>query len=399
MKSISIATLLALATFVAAQTAGGPPFDPAGKKEPKTKDLHPCLDQWIPLAELGANGSHWPLSPLAPVSTNGEHTLKISVGKIQNGQLRDYNLHSRMKPFQPYCVATSKFYATRCDGSKLSANLRRTPRLRVELTRSVNGTAAISFRNHHDMEKVLVAARVSNVGFCCKTLRIDFDGTFMGGVYNVDVEFRDPWRIMTHWDDLPGDGDYPSCFLGIHIWLDKGLVSTKVKMHPILIRGCWINSETWNGSGNGGSALVGFVKMPENMRQIDPRGLSTSEREDYDRLKRLIYRGVCETIMSSLQHRSHRGEALRFGDGIIRVAHPGDLIESMDFEEVSAWLAIRNSRSLHPCPQCLVHHDDLQRLSRSYPVRTPEKNVRSSCEGSDFTQDSEKRLFERVRAP
>jgi hypothetical protein len=106
------------------------------------------------------------------------------------------------------------------------------------------------------------------------------------------------------------------------------------------------------------------------MRQIDPRNLNTAARAEYDQLKRLIYRGVCETVMASLQHRSHRGEALRFGDGIIRVAHPGVLIESMDFEVLAAWLAIRNSRSLHPCPQCLVHKDDLHRLSRSYPPRT-----------------------------
>ncbi|KAJ7817727.1 hypothetical protein B0H13DRAFT_1662465 [Mycena leptocephala] len=263
----------------------------------------------------------------------------------------------------------------------------------------------VTFRNHRDMEKALAAARVSNV---------PFEGIHFGGTYNVEVEFRDPWSIITQWvcdptlapvstwfsqekylclngtidlsnplydepftgktwrrvdDDLPGDGYYPSCFLGLHVWLDKGLVSTKVKMHPILLRGCWINSATRNGSGNGGSALVGFVKMVCD-RSIDPRNLNTAARAEYDRLKRLIYRGVCETVMASLQHRSHRGEALRFGDGIVRVAHPGVLIESMDFEELAAWLAIRNSRSLHPCPQCLVHKDDLHCLSRSYPPRT-----------------------------
>lgn len=106
------------------------------------------------------------------------------------------------------------------------------------------------------------------------------------------------------------------------------------------------------------------------MRQIDPRTLNTSAWAEYDRLKRLIYHGVCKIIMASLQDCSHRGEALRFGDGVIRVAHPGVLIESMDFEELAAWLAIRNSRSLHPCPQCLVHKDDLHRLSWSYPART-----------------------------
>ncbi|KAJ7745564.1 hypothetical protein DFH07DRAFT_748846 [Mycena maculata] len=292
---------------------------------------------------------------------------------------------------------------------------------------SLSNDCLVTFRNHRDMEKALAAARVSNVA-----VSISISRTHLGGTYNVDVEFRDPWTIVTQWvcdptlapvsawfsqekylcldgtiefsnrlydepcigetwgqvdvshansrphpfahslaqDDLLGDGHYPSCFLGLHVWLDKGLVSTKVKMHPILLRGCWINSATRNGSGNGGSALVGFVKMPENMRQIDPRTLNASARAEYDRLKRLIYHGVCKIIMASLQDRSHPGEALRFGDGVIRVAHPGVLIESMDFEELAAWLAIRNSRSLHPCPQCLVHKDDLHRLSRSYPART-----------------------------
>ncbi|KAJ7920714.1 hypothetical protein B0H13DRAFT_1867218 [Mycena leptocephala] len=196
--------------------------------------------------------------------------------------------------------------------------------------RSLTTDSLVIFRNHCDMEKALAAARVSNVPFRCTTLTIEFEGIHFGGTYNVEVEFCDPWSIITQWvcdptlapvstwfsqekylclngtidllnplydepftgetwrrvdDDLPGDGYYPSCFLGLHVWLDKELVSTKVKMHPILLRGCWINSATRNGSGNGGSALVGFVKM------IDPRNLNTAAREEYNRLKRLIYRG------------------------------------------------------------------------------------------------------------
>ncbi|KAJ7800010.1 hypothetical protein B0H14DRAFT_2616608 [Mycena olivaceomarginata] len=219
------------------------------------------------------------------------------------------------------------------------------------------------------MERVLAAARViTNVAFRNKTLTIDFEGDHFGGTYEVDVEFRDPWRIITHWvcdptlapvstwfsqerylclhsriqvdqsntlydepfmgetwrqDNLLGDGSYPACFLGLHVWLDKGLVSTKVKMHPILIWGCWIHSATRNGSSNGGSALVGFVKMPDNIHQIDPRTLKGSARSEYDLLKCMIYRGVCEIVMAPLQDRSHHGKALRFGDGVIQVAHRG----------------------------------------------------------------------------
>ncbi|KAJ6509636.1 hypothetical protein DFH09DRAFT_942461 [Mycena vulgaris] len=76
--------------------------------------------------------------------------------------------------------------------------------------------------------------------------------------------------------------------------------------------------------------------------------------------------------MASLEPRSRNGEALRFGDGVTRTAHPGILIESMDFEEMAAWLAIRNSRSNHPCPKCLVHHDDLHKLFKRSDRRTSE---------------------------
>ncbi|KAJ7729860.1 hypothetical protein DFH07DRAFT_781831 [Mycena maculata] len=192
----------------------------------------------------------------------------------------------------------------------------------------------ITFRNHRDMEKSLAAARTSSMivhQFLRKTLKINFNGSEFGGTYEVEIEFRDPWQIMKQWvtdetlapDSLPADDLYPSCYLGLHVWLDKGLVSTKVKMHPILFRGCWIHSKTRNGSGNGGSALAGFVKMPTSLRQIDPNTITGSARSEYDRLKRLIYRGVCHLVMASLEQRSHKGEALRFGDGVKRVAYLG----------------------------------------------------------------------------
>jgi hypothetical protein len=81
--------------------------------------------------------------------------------------------------------------------------------------------------------------------------------------------------------------------------------------------------------------------------------------------------------MASLEQRSHNGEALRFGDGVTCAAFPGVLIESMDFEELAVWLAIRNSTSLHPCPQCLVHKDDLPRLTKTFPERTTESMSRA----------------------
>ncbi|KAJ7837854.1 hypothetical protein B0H14DRAFT_2362026, partial [Mycena olivaceomarginata] len=83
-----------------------------------------------------------------------------------------------------------------------------------------------------------------------------------------------------------------------------------------------------------------------------------------------IYHTVCRVVMASLERRSRNGEAVRFGDGVTRAAHPGILIESMDFEEMAAWLAIRNSRNNHPCPKCLVHHEDLHKLFKCSDRRT-----------------------------
>jgi hypothetical protein len=99
-------------------------------------------------------------------------------------------------------------------------------------------------------------------------------------------------------------------------------------------------------------------------------------RTEYDALKRNIYHTVCRVVMASLERRSRNGEAVRFGDGVTRVAHPGILIESMDFEEMAAWLAIRNSRSNHPCPKCLVHHNDLHKLFQRSEHRTSQSMQR-----------------------
>ncbi|KAJ7864479.1 hypothetical protein B0H14DRAFT_2574409 [Mycena olivaceomarginata] len=304
-------------------------------------------------------------------------------------------------PFQSYAdyKFTSRCVRRRTPNSEINEDLRDLHH------HAFSSDCFVSFGSHRDMEKSLAAARASNIPFCCQTLVIDFDGDEFGGRYEVEIEFRDPWQIMKQWvsdetlatvstwfssekyrckdgkidfsnrlydepctgrlwgaadDSLPLHDRYPSSFLGLHVWLDKGLVSTKVKMHPILFRGCWIHSAT--------------PRKPAPNRSKHPQLLRRSE---YDRLKRIVYRGVCHLVMASLEQRSHSGEALCFGDGVTRVAYPGVLIESMDFEEMAAWLCLRNSVSLHPCPQCLVHKDDLPRLTATYPDRTSESMSRA----------------------
>ncbi|KAJ7204541.1 hypothetical protein C8J57DRAFT_1100775 [Mycena rebaudengoi] len=318
---------------------------------------------------------------------------------------------SNARPWAPFrCLADCTF-AYRCVS-------RRMPNKEIDedlqqLRSNWADNVHITFRNQRDMERSVAAAREGNVRFQRKRVPIDFRGReFSEKAYDVEIEFRDPWEVMKRWirdetlasvstwysqerylcadgvidfsnplydepwtaetwrevdDSLPANDRYPSCYLGAHIWLDKGLVSTKVKMHPILLRGCWIQSATRNGSGNGGATLLGF---PPALRNVDPKTLSGTSRAEYDRLKRQIYHTVCEVVLASLKSRSQNGEAIRLGDGVTRVAYPGILVESMDFEELAAWLAIRNSRANHPCPKCLIHHDDLHKLSADAELRT-----------------------------
>lgn len=59
-------------------------------------------------------------------------------------------------------------------------------------------------------------------------------------------------------DTDPANG-YPHCYLPLHLWLDKGLVTKRVKKHPIVIRPAFLPWKIRNGSGNGGGMLLGFM--------------------------------------------------------------------------------------------------------------------------------------------
>ncbi|KAJ7079885.1 hypothetical protein C8R44DRAFT_754498 [Mycena epipterygia] len=212
---------------------------------------------------------------------------------------------SNDRPWAPFrCLADSTFtyrcVSRRMPNKDIDEDLKQ---WRTEWADNVH----VTFQNHREMERSLAAAREGNVRFHTKRVSIDFQGReFSEKTYEVEIHFRDPWEVMKRWvrdetlvpvstwfsqerylcldgkidfsnplydepctgttwhevdDSLPANEKYPSCYLGGHFWLDKGLVSTKVKMHPMLLRGCWIESATRNGSGNGGAALLGFVIM------------------------------------------------------------------------------------------------------------------------------------------
>ncbi|KAH9970785.1 hypothetical protein BGW80DRAFT_1438007 [Lactifluus volemus] len=127
---------------------------------------------------------------------------------------------------------------------------------------------------------------------------------------------------------LPNDGPYPHCYLPLHFWLDKGLVTRRIKKYPMILRAAWLPRNIRNASGNGGGILL-------------------------------------ETHLCN--------------DGVIRILYPGVLIESQDGEEASYFCACRAATANYPCPKCLVHKSELHCITKSFEPRTSE-SMRSVLE-------------------
>ena len=56
-------------------------------------------------------------------------------------------------------------------------------------------------------------------------------------------------------------GPYPHSFLPLHFWLDKGLVTRRVKKFPMILCAAWLPRSICNASGNGGGILLGYMPM------------------------------------------------------------------------------------------------------------------------------------------
>ncbi|KAJ7461103.1 hypothetical protein FB451DRAFT_1341275 [Mycena latifolia] len=183
--------------------------------------------------------------------------------------------------------------------------------------------------------------------------------------------FTEPWTAERWYEvdtELPIPNPYPNCWLPLHIWLDKGLVTKHVKMFPIVARPLWLPSEIRNASGNGGGVFLGFMVMVKDPG--NPKDRSDKENYEFAQFKREIYQQVLEIIFSSLYPRSWRGEVLTCGDNITRVLYPGFLIESLDFEEAWNFTCCRAGRAKFPCPRCLVSQEMLHCLQRTFEART-----------------------------
>ncbi|KAF8521655.1 hypothetical protein JB92DRAFT_3275059 [Gautieria morchelliformis] len=258
------------------------------------------------------------------------------------------------------------------------------------------GSTKITFQNKVDFQKSMAAARKFN------TQEDSISATFEGIKKTFDFHFRDPWKWLLHlvtdptlassiiyypvkkilhengtstrlydeinsgqtwWDiqdQMPYLPDLPHCFLPLHLWMDKGKVSTTSNMHPILLRAGFLPQAIRNGSGNGGGVID----------PSDPEDRTATEKTVFGLFKREVYHKILKKIFHSLELRSQEGEAVKCGDEIHRVLFPGIAVHSLDGEEAYATCAARGASADYPCPCCLIHKSQLHNLTGNFPFRT-----------------------------
>ncbi|KAJ7715914.1 hypothetical protein DFH07DRAFT_785532 [Mycena maculata] len=169
----------------------------------------------------------------------------------------------------------------------------------------------------------------------------DIEAEFEGVPYKFEFQYRDPWKWIVdllsdptladdiHWypvqkflvkdgievrlfdepytgnkwwkiqDILPHVPGLPHCFSPIALWLDKGMVTKRVRKHPIVLRALFLDGKIRNASGNGGGVLIGYMVIP-----LDPGDPSdrkhTSKAVDWARFKREIMHKVFRIIFAPL---------------------------------------------------------------------------------------------------
>ncbi|KZV78330.1 hypothetical protein EXIGLDRAFT_634169 [Exidia glandulosa HHB12029] len=275
---------------------------------------------------------------------------------------------------------------------------------RIHGSWSRNGSY-VTFRNYGDMEKALNAAREFVTDFKTGRVSVEYNGQMIEHTFL----YRDPWEWITkmcadptlakthiwhsarkyyctrdsadderlldepntasRWWSIETDLGKGHFFLPLHLWLDKGKVSNKVRMHPILLRPLFQPGEIRNASGNGGGLLLAF--MPAVTDPLNPE-LETpkNDSDDFALYKRRVYNAIFEFIFESCRLPSHVGRTVPCGDGVDRIVHPDVMIAALDGEEASFFCGCYAATANHPSIKCEAHKDDLSNLVCSAPKRT-----------------------------
>jgi len=82
------------------------------------------------------------------------------------------------------------------------------------------------------------------------------------------IYFSNPCAVLISLlqSELPDHDPFPHCFLPLHFWLDKGLVTRRVKKYPMILRPAWLPRQIRNASGNGGGVLIRYMPIVGHKR-------------------------------------------------------------------------------------------------------------------------------------
>ncbi|THU83642.1 hypothetical protein K435DRAFT_689141, partial [Dendrothele bispora CBS 962.96] len=265
----------------------------------------------------------------------------------------------------------------------------------------------ITLSGYSDMMNVLSSAQ----DFCVNFQKGSLTRTYRGKAYTFEFCFRDPWKWVVSlvtdptlassicwypvrkylhsgtsvqrlfdepqtaemwWniqDSIIKTSQHPHCFLPLLVWLDKGNVTRKVKLHPMILRASFLPSIIRNASGNGGGILLGYVPSVSPALSLRTRP-NEAEKAEQRIFKQEVYHGVQEVVFGSLRKPAEIGECITCADKVTRVLFPGIPYAALDGEEAWAYTCTRASNANFPCARCLVPHHELGSITATFPLRT-----------------------------
>ncbi|KAJ7209303.1 hypothetical protein GGX14DRAFT_535100 [Mycena pura] len=251
----------------------------------------------------------------------------------------------------------------------------------------IRNGSRVTFHSYEELQNALASARKYGV----REKEIKF-------------RFRDPWKILTdsladptlhptamyhsvhkycctgdtqetsaeRFVDEPNSADtwarFDHCLLPVHFWLDDGLVTKRITVHPMVLRPVNQPGEIRNASGNGGGVLLGYMISPDD--PDDPSSRNVAETLEWARFRMDVYQKILRVVFSSLRERSWMGEAFKCPDGRVRIFYPSILINSLDGKEAAYFNACRAALAICCCPKCLVRKEMLHRITAKFEMRT-----------------------------
>ncbi|KAJ7857468.1 hypothetical protein B0H14DRAFT_2578359 [Mycena olivaceomarginata] len=254
------------------------------------------------------------------------------------------------KPYAPFRTYADYRMASKCIRNAWSDRVIQN-KLDEEHEGIYNGTAGecqLMIRTVKHMADCLAAARTLTVEFQRTTISVDF---------TADAETDRFRKTFENWCRDPTLAPRSTWF-SVRKYFCRGGPITGIAHQEEVYDEPW-TGRTWNevddelpdwdpeGKDETKSTFPHIQYYSPDELKIDTKSLTNAEGEGLSRVKSAVYNQFNSVILDPVRRRSRSGSTLRTGI-------PGILIQSMDFQEIAVWLAMRSAQANFPCPKCLV---------------------------------------------